>query len=226
ALTITVNKTRLKSRIAYLPGDLSVDVVWTTDINSGINPVQRVKAYCDAQKLKAGVSDILNQLKTFLQNDRNAYGYHIYIDKVKDPILLATSVNQSNYPGMPSVYAIISKLKSQAVLKGAKQTAFPMLNITKVSPASYQVSMALPVDKMISTDKGTFINKMVAGGNLLVTDVKGGPNTIADALGQIKQYMKDHKLISPAMPFESLVTDRVAERDTSKWVTKIYYPIF
>jgi len=101
-----------------------------------------------------------------------------------------------------------------------------MLNITKVSPASYQVSMALPVDKMISTDKGTFINKMVAGGNLLVTDVKGGPNTIADALGQIKQYMKDHKLISPAMPFESLVTDRVAERDTSKWVTKIYYPIF
>jgi hypothetical protein len=41
----------------------------------------------------------------------------------------------------------------------------------------------------------------------------------------MKAYMKDFKLTSPAMPFELLVTNRANEPDTSKWVTKIYYPI-
>ena len=30
--------------------------------------------------------------------------------------------------------------------------------------------------------------------------------------------------MSPAIPFESLITNRLEEPDTSKWVTKIYYP--
>ena len=38
--------------------------------------------------------------------------------------------------------------------------------------------------------------------------------------------MTDNALSSPAIPFESLVTNRMQEPDTSKWVTKIYYPGF
>jgi hypothetical protein len=64
------------------------------------------------------------------------------------------------------------------------------------------------------------------GGNLLIADVKGGPNTVNDAFEEVRMYMKDHKLVAPAMPFESMVTDRYLEKDTAKWVTKIYYPIF
>ncbi|MDB4999000.1 MAG: hypothetical protein JWR76_77, partial [Mucilaginibacter sp.] len=57
-------------------------------------------------------------------------------------------------------------------------------------------------------------------------DVKGGKQTVANAFVQLKNYQKDHGLISPAMPFEILITNRLTEKDTAKWVTKLYWPIF
>ena len=37
--------------------------------------------------------------------------------------------------------------------------------------------------------------------------------------------MDDYHLTSPAISFQSLVTDRQVEKDSLKWITKIYYPI-
>jgi len=101
-----------------------------------------------------------------------------------------------------------------------------MLNVTEINEYQYQITVALPINKTIPTEGTTTINKMPKGDNLLVMDVKGGQNTINNALSQLKIYMKDHRLVSPAMPYQSLITDRSVEKDTSKWVTKIYYPIF
>ena len=42
---------------------------------------------------------------------------------------------------------------------------------------------------------------------------------------QMEQYVSDHKYVRIAIPFQSLVTDRMNEPDSSKWITKIYYPI-
>jgi hypothetical protein len=63
-------------------------------------------------------------------------------------------------------------------------------------------------------------------GKILVTEVKGGNYTTGEALKQLDIYLDDNHLSSPAIPFESLVTDRSQETDTAKWVTKIYYPIY
>ena len=38
-------------------------------------------------------------------------------------------------------------------------------------------------------------------------------------------YFLDSKRASPAIPYELMVTDRSAETDTAKWVTRLYYPI-
>jgi hypothetical protein len=58
----------------------------------------------------------------------------------------------------------------------------------------------------------------------LKTGVTGGPLTIKKAHEAIDEYMKDHILSQPAIPFEILVTDRSKETDTSKWKTTIFYP--
>ena len=66
---------------------------------------------------------------------------------------------------------------------------------------------------------------MLGGGNILITEVKGGSNKINNAYKQIRNYISDYNRIAPAIPFESLVTDRSKEPDSSKWVTRIYYPV-
>jgi hypothetical protein len=38
--------------------------------------------------------------------------------------------------------------------------------------------------------------------------------------------MQDYGKSVVAIPFQYLVTDRLAEKDSSKWVTKIYQPIY
>jgi hypothetical protein len=41
----------------------------------------------------------------------------------------------------------------------------------------------------------------------------------------VQKYKDDYQRVSPAIPFYSLITDRLKEPDSSKWITKIYFPV-
>jgi hypothetical protein len=62
-------------------------------------------------------------------------------------------------------------------------------------------------------------------GDILVTEVRGGPHHIKKGLQQLEYYLNDYQRTSPAIPFESLITDRSIQPDTAQWVTRIYYPV-
>lgn len=217
---------KMNADINYLAGDFSAKITLGAQKHSSMNPVKRVIDYFAARELQNKTGQVLTRFKAFLEDQKNAYGYKIYINKVTDPFLLTKTASTATYPEMQNIYSSIENLKKEAIAKGAKLTNFPMLNVTQVDSKEYQVSFAIPIDKKITPGKGSVINNLVMGGNLLIADVKGGPNTVNDAFEEVRMYMKDHKLVAPAMPFESMVTDRYLEKDTSKWVTKIYYPIF
>jgi uncharacterized protein YxeA len=187
--------------------------------------LSRITNYFKTRDAENQVAEILLNLKRFLEDERNAYGYRIYLNHAKDTVLLVSANTYPEYPSLQATYSTIKTLQRQAAGQGAKQTNFPMLNVTQTDVHEYQVNVALPINKKITPFQQTSINNIPKGGNLLVADVRGGQNTVNNALAQIKIYMKDHRLVSPAMPFQSLVTDRLAQKDTSKWITKIYYPI-
>ena len=67
--------------------------------------------------------------------------------------------------------------------------------------------------------------KRVVTEKVLATHIKGGTYKIYHALGQMQTYLNDYHLFSPAIPFQSLVTNRLSEPDSSKWITNIYYPL-
>jgi hypothetical protein len=115
-------------------------------------------------------------------------------------------------------------LKEYISINGAKETNSPMLNVIRDS-SNFITMIAIPLNKSIP-ENGKFIFKRMVPGNILVTEVTGGNFTITEALQQMKIYINDNHLQSPAIPFESLVTDRSKEPDSSKWITRIYYPIY
>ena len=100
-----------------------------------------------------------------------------------------------------------------------------MLNILQQPEGGYLTRVALPVTRELPQQHDISFKRMLAGGNILITEVKGGPAQIEKASAQIENYIKDFKRMSPAIPFLSLVTDRRQQPDSTQWITRIYYPV-
>jgi hypothetical protein len=100
-----------------------------------------------------------------------------------------------------------------------------MLNIDS-SGRKVITKIGIPIDREIDVTGTAYEIKRMVLGNILISEVTGGPYTSKNATKQVELYMNDHKRKSPAIPYESLVVDRSAEPDTAKWVTRIYYPVY
>jgi effector-binding domain-containing protein len=217
----------LDSRITYLAADEgSTDVTWYASQQSSTNPFTRIAEFIRIKNMQKDMDDILMQFNKFMQKDVNVYGLSFKIKKVTDHWLITTSTTTKTYPAMETVYGLIENLRKQIASQEAKETGNPMLNVNLTDNKEYQIMVALPINKAIKPGANTKLIEMVVGGNMLGADVKGGRQTVANAFIQLKNYQKDHGLISPAMPFEILMTNRLTEKDTAKWVTKLYWPIF
>ncbi|MBD3748099.1 MAG: hypothetical protein IE931_01250 [Sphingobacteriales bacterium] len=203
----------------------NIQLVFELYSHSSLEPTQRFKNYLEANILKKEVNSILNSFVTFIQESKNVYGFEIKRGTVKDTILITSTYSFNHYPAQTEISPLIKQLKTYAESKGARLTNYPMLNITKIDKTQYISTIAIPIDSFIPSDSTYKVNRMVPG-NILFTEVKGGRANINHAFEQLKKYMIDFKLISPAMPFESMITNRSQISDSSQWITKIYYPIF
>jgi hypothetical protein len=223
-ITIRQNDLSIPSRIIINPLQAdSVELLWQCSFPSGNNPFKRISRYRQAVTLKQEFAAIQNKLKSYLEKTENVYGYSIRQTSTTDTMLIATRVSANTYPSTEEIYGHINQLKSYAAANGAQQTGYPMLNISQPGD-QFQYMIALPVNKQLP-DQGSFFSRRMVPGNFMMTEVKGGLQTINHALTQLQLYAQDHRRTSMAIPFQLLVTDRIKEQDTSKWVTRIYYPV-
>ena len=203
----------------------SVRLEWTGSTPAAYSPITRVRQFAASRNIQESIDVVLDTLKGFLEKQINTYGLQIIQEKVKDTLLITTKSEVKSYPDMQTVYSMINTLRTYAQKKGLQEMNYPMLHILKQGSNEYTAMVAIPVDHEVPAEKGVTYKRM-APGNILVTEVRGGPVTIQQAFAQYEQYLQDYHRISPALPFESLITDRIKEPDTSKWVTRIYYPVF
>ena len=196
-----------------------------TSIPRSSNPLERVRRYLKKQQLENSFSEILRSINATYSTTANLYDYDILKKLVVDSILISTFEETKGYPSIDRIYQLIDRLKGHIKKNNADETGFPMLNIYTADSLNYLVKVALPVNKKLPGAGNISYKWMLGGGNILITEVKGGQEEINKAYKQIVNYIADHSLTAPAIPFESLVTDRRKEPDSSKWVTRIYYPV-
>ena len=232
--------TNERIQVLIKTGDLEIDswlnylateegmttVTWITEKQSSLNPFTRIAGFLKIKSTTGDLDEILSHFKKFMQKDINVYGISVKLNKIKDPIVLASTINSKTYPSEALIYSTIENLKQQIAAQQAKVVNYPIMNINHIDDNDYHITIALPIDRLIEPGANAKINKLVKGANILETDVKGGRHTVANAMMQLKKYQQDYRLISPAMPYEQLISNRLTEKDTTKWVTKIYYPIF
>lgn len=196
---------------------------WKGGLEATNNPVTRIKNYFLAIGVKKNISEILQNAKTFLENNERVYGLRIIQQQVKDTILVSTKIISNGYPSTAEIYNLVKDLRGYIFSNGGTETNSPMLNVTKDS--MYNIMVAIPISTAIPATEKFLLKRMVPG-KILVAEVKGGTYTANEALKQLTLYMIDNQLTSPAIPFQSLVTERSKEPDTTKWITKIYFPVF
>jgi effector-binding domain-containing protein len=224
-IAIKKNETEFIANVNLISLDKnSVEVIWSCLQQPAAGSIARIRNYFYSKTLEKNAIEILASLKSFLEKNENIYGINIRQIMVTDTLLIATKYTSATYPTTPVIYDLIQKLKKYIALNNARETNPPMLHIIQDS-GYFKTMVAIPVDKVLPGDNNFLLKRMVPG-KILVTQVKGGIHTTSEALKQLEIYIDDNHLSSPAISFESLITNRIEEPDTSKWETKIYYPIF
>lgn len=224
SILINHNETSSKSVINIIPiGKNILAIQWEIEMPRVINPIFMLQNYLNAKKLYSDIGDILENLKSFLEKNENIYGIYIKEIKVTDTLLIATKFITKEYPQLSTVYNEIDSLNKYAALNGATQNSYPMMHINKINE-HYETMVAVPIDKPVAEINDFFLSRMVPG-RILVTEVKGGDSSVHMAYRQMDTYMVDNERTGMALPFQSLVTDRRKEKDSSKWITKIFYPV-
>lgn len=207
-----------------LPHDSSL-IKWECTMEAGSNPIDRIRAYRRAVALKENMHQVINAARQYLSSFQNIYGFILNEASTSDTTLITTKSFSPDYPSMPFVYAMANKLQTFAQAANCPVTGVPMLNVTKLDSAGYQVMIAVPLAHSIQGSDQVKLQKMVPG-RFIITDVQGGPGTLDNTHRQILNYFRDYRRTSMAIPFEYLITDRIKETDTSKWITKIYSPVY
>ncbi|MEJ7912330.1 MAG: hypothetical protein WKF70_04190 [Chitinophagaceae bacterium] len=211
----------LLTELFFIPlTDDSISLTWEVNANS-----TKEIGYGKAKKWHKGFTSVLQSIQRYYGEDENLYGITIRKARVKDSILIATSTSTQGYPATETVYGLIKRLALYAAKNKSFQTGMPMVNVNTTDSITYTTQVALPLDKMLSDSGSIVYRRMLGGGDILFTDVRGGVNSISLAYKEMEHYVSDFRRTAPAIPFLSLVTDRSKEPDTSKWVTRIYWPV-
>lgn len=203
----------------------STQLEWTGSMVTSYNPVKRFLRYLEAKNIRQDMNGILKSIKRFYSKPENVYGIEIQKSYVSDSFLIATSGQCKGYPTNQYIYNLIDQLRKYAIRQLAKETGYPMLNVNTLDSINFDVRVAIPIDKLLPSSGDILQKRMLGGGFILVAEVKGGVSVTLKALQQLQRFVEDYQYRAPAIPFYSLITDRSIEPDSSKWITKIYFPV-
>lgn len=203
----------------------SVILSWEGRMPSPKNPVARLQQYWFAKAVKRSMDVNLAKFQTTLTSIEGLYGMAIQPARVIDSLLIFKLDSSNGYPQTDIIYKMVDQLKAYAIKQKANITNPPMLNISTKDSLTYYLKVALPVDKRLAGGEGIEHRWMLGGGNILFTEVKGGTKKIANAFDAIAKYASDFSRVAPAIPYQQLLTDRREVTDSSKWITRVYFPV-
>lgn len=196
-----------------------------SSIATGINPITRFKKWKQMKQYETFINQLLNRFISFAEEKKNIYGVDIKDGRIPDSLFISMRKTFNHFPTSTEVYEMVDKLHTYTITRNAKQVNAPMMHLEQLDNHHFEIMVALPIDKVIENE-GIFSFKQMVKGNTLIAEVIGGRASIDAGLKALEQFKSDYQFTSPAISFELMITDRRAEPDTAKWVTRLYYPIF
>ena len=220
------NQKTVYSRLTLVPlRKDSTGMEWTCQLEAGNNPIQRIQNYRKAKSIKLLLDSCLRPCVRFFSKTENVYGIQIERTKLADTLFVTAKKQFGSKPNQQDIYTLIKQIEGYIQTQGTKPSGSSIYNISQLSENQYQLMVGVPVSFRIKETKPFEIKYMVPG-SFLVTEVLGGEYTVQRSSQQLKQYFQDYKKTSMAMSFTMLVTDRSLQPDSSRWITRLYEPVY
>lgn len=215
----------VRMRIDALPAgtDSSKLILQSTFLPSS-NPLKKIGQLVGAWRWRKQHQQFRDALKQFFLSTEHVYGFPIRMDKVKHSPHVSQLQTYDTKPGIEAVYDLIRELREYVASQNAVIVDSPIMNVV-MDGGRYKLMVAVPTDRKLQTSGKVLLKEMVLG-NILIADVTGGPSSINRCREQLENYARDFNKLSPAIPFERLITNRITEKDSSRWVSTVNYPVF
>lgn len=215
---------RIEFQFTPLVGDSSELSLTRTRV-SGWNPIVRISRWLNS-KFNSNKNDVLlDSIADFFDKPAKVYGFEIKRDKVIHISWMSGKRVFDHEPTQQETSSLLSDLRSYIESQNGVIQADPILHVRSLDEKSFELMVAYPTDRNLTPNTDFSVKNMIPG-YLMVGEITGGPNTIKLAEQNLELFMRDHKLQSPAIPFQTLISDRSKITDTSKWVTRMNYPVF
>ena len=98
------------------------------------------------------------------------------------------------------------------------------MNVRQLDDGSFESQVAIPTNRFLAND-GKIESRRMVPGNFITAEIHGGPYTVNEAINQMNYFISEYNKAQIANPFQLLVTNRLSESDTSKWITRLYVPV-
>jgi hypothetical protein len=193
--------------------------------NIGWSPIERIQYYLFAKKIKQQLDLVLAAATAHYNYNKGVYGFDIIETKVKDSSYVAIGQTLTDTPSLVQIYQMVDQLSTFIKTQKGKALGDPMVNITRVEENEIYIQVAIPLERDIPVNGIFSIKKMVLG-NLLSVKVQGDQAKVNEAFEATKLYIIDKQKSSPAIPFVVYNTNRILEKDSSRWISTINYPIY
>ena len=193
--------------------------------NSNWSPIARVQYFIFAKAIQNKLDKVLIAASNYYNYSKGVYGFDIVETKVKDSSYVAIDQTLTDTPSLVKVYEMVDQLTAYINNQNGKAIGDPMVNITRADANEIYIQVAIPIERDIPVNGAFSIKKMVLG-NLLSVKVQGDQAKVNEAFEATKQYINDKQKYSPAIPFVIYNTNRLLEKDSSRWISTINYPIY
>lgn len=204
-------------------------VVWTFESEAGKNPFGKIFMFT-AMKAMLGNSfeQGLNDLNKFTENlqPEATSSSNIKVEM--------RSMPETNYLFVHDTASITTigqklgmgygRIQEAMAKQGLKQSAPPFAIYYTESTTNWEMDICIPVNKAGKED-GKIKPGLYKGGNMVVASFYGDYSQTPAGHQAAGAFLKTNNKKVTGAPWEIYVTDPMVEKDTSKWLTEICYPV-
>jgi effector-binding domain-containing protein len=203
----------------------STKVSWYIIMNMGWNPVSKYFGLFMDKMMGPDFEKGLKDLKTVCETKPSCMNYKIEETEVKPFMFLSIRDTCSPATIGLKMGKYIGEIMAYMGKNGLLQTNPPIAIYHKYEGNIFDVEMGIPIDKIINFKDKKIKFTSFKGCKALVAQYFGPYEKIGDAHEMMMTRVSELGLKINGACWEEYVSDPATEKDPSKLLTKIYYPV-
>lgn len=169
---------------------------------------------------------VINELKSYLEDPKQFYGFEIKKDKIRDSIIASKSFRIKKEDMFLKIHNAYLDLMQYIKTNNLVKTDHVSISYIPLQDDSIEITVGIPVNKVAAENKEINCLLLPAKGNILVGKYEGKFSNRQKIYFAMSKYMTDHTLSTPAESFERYLNDSIPVSDSSVIKIELNYPIY